>query len=472
VKRQYAALAVALLVAVASGLRAQEIPHQELEGSTPAPAGTSSQGAATLPDPAAAIVAAQKDTRLRLLLQEVLDRNPSVAALVAEARAADQGAPQVKALPDPVVSVTAFLLSPETRVGPQHGTVALSQRFPWFGKLPAREQVELAAAVAARARVASRRLEIVTEARRLACELAWLDAEEHEVRADRATLEHYEELARARYASGVGIQQAIIKIQAEITRDDNRLLEIATRRGTIEARLNTLRDRPRATPLPRFELPEEIRDAPAGDVLLEEALARRPELAEIDALIQRAENRGVVAKKDYSPDVTAGIAWTWVGKRSDPSGEANPPQDNGRDVFALFASVNLPVHRERLAAGVEEAGQQRLGAEERRRAIRARIEGDISDLGNTMKMTAAQVRLFDTILVTQARQSLDSAETAYSTGNLGVLDLLDAERTLLGVRIAAARARTDWAVAMAKLEGAVGAPLSPAFPIPQQENSK
>ncbi len=149
-----AVLAVALLVAGAPGLRAQELPHQELERSVPAPAGTSGEATATLPDPAAAIVAAQGETRLRLLLQEVLDRNPSVAALVAEARAAEQRAPQVDALPDPVVSVTAFLSSPETRVGPQYGTVALSQRFPWFGKLPAREQVELAAAVAARNAIA------------------------------------------------------------------------------------------------------------------------------------------------------------------------------------------------------------------------------------------------------------------------------------------------------------------------------
>ncbi len=468
-KRHCIELALVVLLAVAPGLSAQEMPLQELTGPTPAPQEASQDETASLPDPAATIAAAQEDLRLRLLLQEVLERNPSVAALAAEARAAGQRAPQVKALPDPVLSVTAFLLSPETRVGPQYGTVAISQRFPWFGKLPAREQVELAAAVSAQARVAARRLEIVTEARRLAYEMAWLDLQEREVRADRSTLEHYEELARARYVSGVGIQQAIIKIQAEITRDDNRLLEISARRGTLEARLNTLRDRPRGTPLPRFELPPDVGEVPAAETLLREALARRPELVEVDALIQRAGNAAVVAKKNYSPDVTAGIAWTWVGKRSDPAGQANPPENNGRDVLALFASVNLPVHRERLQAGVEEAGQQRMAAEERRRAVRAAIEGDIADLANRMKTSSAQVRLFDDVLVAQAQQSLNSAETAYSTGNVAVLDLLDAERTLLGVRVAAARARADWAVAMARMEGVVGLPLSR---IPQLETNK
>jgi len=42
---------------------------------------------------------------------------------------------------------------------------------------------------------------------------------------------------------------------------------------------------------------------------------------------------------------------------------------------------------------------------------------------------------------------------------LNALDLLDAERVLLQVRIATARARTDFAVAEAGLEGTVAAPL-------------
>ena len=200
-RRQYAALAVAVILAVAPGLAGQKAAMEETEATPPHGEDTARPGEEVLLDPATELVRSQTDPKLRLLLQEILHRNPSLAALAAKAAAADQRAPQVKALPDPVVSVTAFLSSPETRVGPQYGTVALSQRFPWFGKLPAREQVELAAAVAARTRVASRRLEIVTEARRLAYELAWLDREEREVRADRETLEHYEELARARYVS-------------------------------------------------------------------------------------------------------------------------------------------------------------------------------------------------------------------------------------------------------------------------------
>ncbi len=161
----------------------------------------------------------------------------------------------------------------------------------------------------------------MTEVRRLSYELTFLAAEQREVEADRATLSHYEELARARYASGVGIGQGVVKIQAEITGDDARLLEIATRRSALSARLNALRDRPQGTPIPAIM----IRTATAPDLdpaeLRAEALRRRPELVEADALIVRAERQGDSAAKGtrrISPPesnmrTSPSAATRWVG---------------------------------------------------------------------------------------------------------------------------------------------------------------
>ena len=127
---------------------------------------------------------------------------------------------------------------------PRSSTPSFSaRRFPWFGKLELRERQALFAAAAATADVEAKRLALVTEARRLYYELAFLGVQERVLRDDRATLGHYEELSRARYASGVGLEQAVIKLQAEITRDDNRLLELANRRAGLVAALDALRDR-------------------------------------------------------------------------------------------------------------------------------------------------------------------------------------------------------------------------------------
>ncbi|MCG6963580.1 MAG: TolC family protein [Acidobacteria bacterium] len=454
-----AAAAAAVLLGAAAGVHAQQPPTSSPHGAPDAPTRLQQ----TPETPSFEVVGGIADPHLASLLQEVLERNPDVAALAASARAAAEKAPQVKALPDPTASLTAYLLTPETRVGPQYAMVSLSQKFPWFGKLSLKEQAALAGAAAARAGVEARRLSLVTEVRRLAYELAFVAAETTEVTKDRSTLTHYEELARVRYATGAGLEQGVIKIQAEITRDDTRLLDIGTRRSSLEARLNALRDRPDGTPLPKFTLPAPSQPKLVTAVLRSTALARRPELSEADARIAASERLIKLAKKGYKPDITAGLRYTLVGRRRDPAGEAVPPEDNGKDVLGLFAGINLPVHRAKLAAGVEEATQERLAAEASKRAVIARIEGNLGDLTHRLDSTWQQLRLFEDVLSVQAEASLRSAEAGYTAGTLNALDLLDAERVLLQVRIATERSRADFAEAQARLEGVIGAPLSQAM---------
>jgi outer membrane protein TolC len=252
----------------------------------------------------------------------------------------------------------------------------------------------------------------------------------------------------------------VVKIQAEITGDDARLLEIATRRSALSARLNALRDRPQGTPIPAFAVPIAVEPDLNPAELRAEALRRRPELIEADALIVRAERLGDSAAKGHSPDFTAGIKYAYVAKRRDRAGRDFPPEDNGQDVLGLFAAVNLPIHGKSIDAGVEEAAQWRLAAEERRRAVTTGIEGELGDLTSRLDLTWDRIRLFEDVLIHQAMESLRSAESAYATGTYNALDLLDAERVLLGVRVATERARTDYAVAAAELEGVVGMPLA------------
>ncbi len=406
------------------------------------------------------------DPPLAQLVTEVLGRNPDLARLRAATVAAELRAPQVRALPDPIVSLSAFLLTPETRVGPQEASAAISQRFPWFGKLALREREALYRATASRAEVEAKSLELVTEARRLVYELAFLAAQQGVVENDRATLAHFEEIARARYASGVGLEQAPIKLQAEISKDDNRLLEIRQRRATLEASLEALRGagggREAAAPLLQMELAApSLPPMPTlllvrlGDV----ARQNRPEIARANALIAAAETASEIARAEFRPDVTLGLGYTAVGGRDDAAGRAMPPTGNGRDILALTVGVNLPIWRRKLQAGVDEAAARSTLAAEELRAVETRIDQSLAELAARLPLTLDQVRLFENLLLPQAETALDSALSAYSSGALGAIDLLDAERILLEARIGTARLRADYLIALARLEGALGAPL-------------
>jgi len=407
------------------------------------------------------IVASVTDVKLRLLLEEVLARNPRLARLKAEAAAVDQRTPQVKALPDPTATLTWFVMPPQTRVGPQRAAVNLTQKLPWFGTLKLDEQATLWDAVASRATLEAAKIKVLTEARTDYHELQFLQVESLVVGEDRATLEHYGELALARYASGVGLDQAVIKIQAEITRTETRLLNLAARRATVVARLNALRDRPQATAVVVAESGRRQKVALDLGELRRRALDGRPEIAAANGMVEAAASRVESSKKAYSPNVVVGLNYGYVSRRDDEAGRLNPPENNGQDILGLTGGVSVPLWRSSLEAGVEERVQNQLAAEEGRREATAAIDGELGDLVHRLPLLAEQVSLYDDVLIVQASQSLRSAESAYASGTANALDLLDAERVLLQVRIAAERVRSDLDVAYARLEGVIAGPLAP-----------
>jgi len=421
--------------------------------------GASDVDGSSRPSPAKGIVASVTDAKLRLLLEEVLERSPRLARLEAEAAAVEQRSPQVKALPDPTATLTWFVMSPQTRVGPQRAAINLTQQFPWFGTLELDEQATMWDAVASRARLEAARIAVLTEARTDYHELQFLEVESRVVEEDRATLEHYAELALARYASGVGLDQAVIKIQAEITRTETRLLNLAARRATVVARVNALRDRPQTTPVVVAEFG--LREPMTLDFgeLRRRALENRPEIAAADAAVEAAAARVESTKKAYSPNVVIGLNYGYVSRRDDEAGRLNPPEDNGQDILGLTGGISLPIWRSSIDAGVEERVQSRLAAEEGRREITAVIDGELGDLVHRIPLLEEQVSLYDKVLFVQAETSLQSAESAYAAGTANALDLLDAERVLLQVRVAAERVRSDLDIAYAQLEGVIAGPL-------------
>jgi outer membrane protein TolC len=54
---------------------------------------------------------------------------------------------------------------------------------------------------------------------------------------------------------------------------------------------------------------------------------------------------------------------------------------------------------------------------------------------------------------------LSLIEAAYSTGSLGILDLLDSERVLLDVRLGLAKLNSEYMKSLAEIERVIGSPF-------------
>ena len=393
---------------------------------------------------------------LRGYVDEALERTPTVLESRARYRAARERVPQVTALPDPVVSFTQALRSLETRVGPQTNAVTLSQDFPWIGTLDLQGRVALQQAAAQYHLHQARRRDVVAQVKQAFYELAYIDAALGLAHEERLLLEHYETLARTRYATGQGLQQAVIKLQAEITRIINRRHVLDRQRLTRAAHLNALRDRPADDPVPTIRPLER----PALDLdrvqLYELGDRHRQELQAAAALIRGSERSIELARKRARPSFTASVGVLNVGRRDDPAGVALPPPDNGRNAVTVSLGVSLPLWRGKYRAGIEQAAAELLAHRHQRAAARNAMERGVQDAVVRLETLDRQVELLDTVLIPQTEEALRATEAAYETGQLAVLDLLDSERMLIEIRLMRTRYVSDSLIALSDLERAVG----------------
>jgi cobalt-zinc-cadmium efflux system outer membrane protein len=398
-----------------------------------------------------------EDEHLKGWIDDALERNPAIRHAFARYQAGMQRPAQAGSLPDPVFGLTQYMRSPETRVGPQTTMVTLSQQFPWFGKLRDREAIADKQAAATREMYEAQRAEVVRQVKLAYYSLAYADRALAITQEDLSLLQQYETLAQARYSQGVGLQQAVIKLQAEITRDRNRLEQLQSRRVDAEAALNALVDRPAATSIPRVTVPP----APAVEIRLEDLYAQgrenRPEVRAALLQIESDEKRVQLAHRNFWPDLTVSAGMVNVKERSDPAGVLTPPAQNGKNIYSIGVTLNIPIRRRKYDAAVIEAAQDQLASQEGYRHTVNGLESSVRAAGFRIQTLAEQMALFANTLIPQAEQALRSSEAAYSTGTIGVLELLDSERVLLDSRLGLAQLDSDYRKSLAEMERAIGA---------------
>jgi len=416
--------------------------------------------AAAQVDSMAAAYSANGDPKLAALIEESLERNPQVRAAFAEYQAARQRVPQVTALPDPMLAVTQHARTPETRVGPQTTVLSISQKFPWFGKLSDQGKIAAKKAAVQDEHYQALRAEVVRRVKLAYYDLGYIDQALGVTEQDKQLLGHYETLAQARYSQGVGLQQAVVKLQAEITRVLNRQQELMRQRVDAEAALNVLCDQPARTGIPGVKLVDRPDVEVDGDQLLTIGRNDRPEVKAALLQIESNEKSVQLAQRQYRPNFMVGAAWGNVLGRRDEPGRTNPPAGNGKDVYSVTVGVTIPIFRSKYDAGVQEASERFSAAKEAYRGVVNNVELAIRSIGFRLTTIDEQIALFERALLPQAEQALRSTEDAYSTGTIGVLDLLDSERVLLEVRLGLARLETDYMKALAEMERAIGS----AFP--------
>lgn len=399
------------------------------------------------------------DETLAALVAEALAHNRAIRSAEWQEVAVREGIAAATALPDPSLQFTGFPRGPQTRVGPQIAGVAVTQRLPWFGKLADEREALTRGAEVRRAVVNLRRADVVRQVKHAYYEAAYLAKAMRITTEEAELLRHYESLARAQYAQGIGLQRDVLRIQAEITRVQGRLQEFDGERKSVAANLNALRHQPIERSLPGAELGPRPKASIDGDALRAMARLSAPEAGMTQATLAQETASLRLAERRHLPDVALAAGWGLVASRRDEMGRSNPPPGNGEDTFHASVGFSIPLRRAKYDAGRRQAGAALAAAEEAHRSALASVDAAVRGIAVRLAALDERIVLAEGTLLSQAEHALGSTEDAYATGAVDVLDLLDGERMLLDVRLSIARLETDYMNSLADMERAIGAPF-------------
>jgi len=381
---------------------------------------------------------------------------PQVEAAYYDWAASVQRITVERSLPDPRLTFETDIADMVMSLMP-----GLMMDFPGPGKLKWVANVATAESEAKYFAFESTMLQTAFALKKAYYELYFLEAK---VGVNRETLRlagEIEKLARAQNEVGKVTLQDVLRAQIEQERITTEITNLEDSRNPLLAQFKAalgLKGEDAAPPVPqKFEsTPLDL----TSDRLFAAALARNPRLKAMEAEVRRADASIRLAYKARVPDFSLGL---------EADVKASPT------MFTPQAGITLPIWRDKIAAQIAGAQAGKRASEARLTAEQIALAVEFAEKSFMFREASRNLELLTERLLPRAQQSLEVAQSGYVSGKVDFLNLLDAERTLLGFQLSEVEARVRRELALAELSLLIfgtppaGAPVLPPGAISGKE---
>lgn len=290
---------------------------------------------------------------------------------------------------------------------------------------------------------------VLTAARNAWLDLYYWDVAHELVTESRPFFDDLATITRSYYAVGRKSQQDVLRAELELSRLDDRLIEIERRRSTAGAALsewigqNAMR--PVARKLPGWDAIPPLESMQA-------MLLQHPMMRAADSQIE-AYSAGVeLASENAKPGWALDIAYNYR-EGSLPSGTPRS------DMITLGVTVDLPFFRKRsndsnLAAALQERRAARSGREETLRGLQSQLMAEYARWEDLTR----RLSLYDTRILSQTRDHAEASLLGYQSDKGNFADVMRGYISDLNTRIEHIRLQVDRAQSYAVLANLGGFP--------------
>ena len=386
-----------------------------------------------------------------------LDNNPNLAQMQTRYEAMKNIPSQVGTLPDPMLTLGAVNFPTDSFDRTQEGMTQLqigfSQAFPFPGKLTLKEDVAEFEAKAAFYDVTEMRLLLTKNVSNKWWQIFYLDRAIETVDKNQALLKQFIEVAKTKYTTGKGLQQDVLLSQLELSKLINQKIEIVALKESQIIQLNILMD---IAPRSVINLPQQL-DSNKPHLLSEESLYQlaiksRPLLQKHRQLVSAANSRLDLAERDYYPDFNVGITY------GDRSGQ-NPISMGGdrADLFSIKLGIKIPLYASskqsyKVKQRISEQYKSKFAYLDETNQVKADIANNMTDYRRAIQ----QRSLFETGILPQARQTVQSMLAGYQVSEVDFLNLVRSQVTLFNYELQFWQSVSQSNQALASLQASIG----------------
>ncbi len=381
-------------------------------------------------------------------VSEVLATHPGVSTRESGRDAGLHRVPQAGALPDPVIGLGVMNLPWGSfsfdQMDMTMKTLSVTQMFPAPGVREARTTLSERAVDVAEQEIAVTRETLSRRARLLYLDLYDIEQALEIVSENQTLLETFIRISEARYRTGGGIQQDILKARLEHSRLTEKTIHLEAGYAGARSAMNILRGRPAGEEFDLVELSGPGAPLPGAEELLLTARANNPVLLKASAMVEQSEAARALAERATRPALSAATSYA--------------QRDGGRrNLISASVMVQVPLWMGRKQArAVDE--REALTRETRYRQLEMElgIRDSIHRLQSRFEESRRLIRLYAAEIIPESEGVLSSTLAGYQVGQVDFLTLLSAQATLFNYQLESIRVMTDYHRHLIEMEAVLG----------------
>ena len=400
-----------------------------------------------------------QELNLDTLMAEALRVNPDLKAAELRYRAFEAKVRQAGSWPDPMFQAGLVNLSARSwtlgKTGMSGTEYMLSQTIPFPGKLGWAKRSTKNMALETKEDYQGAKNFILSELKQNYYQLYQLQKSIEIARENERLLEDFARIANTRYSVGEGLQQDVLKAQVEVSKMLDELISMEEMRRGTQAKINVLLNRN-----PQDSLGETgeitFRKVNHSENELQDlAIQNNPGLKGMGFEINASEAEYKMARREVWPDLR--LSLSYMRMKNDMS--MDPKAE--RNFVSASAGLEIPLYFwSKQKKKIEEKAFDLKSSQQKFEGMKNDLKFMVSELFYSLNRYQKQIELYQTAILPQARQSLESAQSAYQVGKVDFMTLLENQMTLYNYQIAYYRALSSYFQTVTKLEEMVGKSLA------------